>query len=90
MYLHSWQVACVLLIGTRHVWLSEAIYGDLNGSQLPQLSESSKACRAPEAMRRPRPELKAKYGELVQYRDKIFKEHFPSISPSDLALSMKK
>lgn len=37
------------------------------------------ACRAPEVMRRPcNPEWKAQYADLVEYRDRIFKEHFPS------------
>ena len=66
----------------------EAINRDLSESQLSQYVRAL-VCRAPEVMRRPIPELKAKYGDLVQYRDEIFKKHFPSISPSDLAASMK-
>ena len=39
------------------------------------------ACRAPEVMRRPcNPEWKMQYADLVEYRDRIFKEHFPSTS----------
>lgn len=34
--------------------------------------------RQPEAMRQPNPELKAEFGDLVAYRDKIYNEHFPS------------
>ena len=35
-------------------------------------------CRAPEVMRLPNIELKEKYADLLQYRDRIFKEHFPN------------
>ena len=35
-------------------------------------------CRAPEVMRLPNAELKEKFADLLQYRDRIFKEHFPN------------
>ena len=34
-------------------------------------------CRAPEVMRLPNTELKENFADLLQYRDRIFKEHFP-------------
>ena len=37
----------------------------------------SMPCRAPEVMRRPNAELKEKFADLLQYRDRIFKDYFP-------------
>ena len=45
---------------------------------LPRVDHCA-ACRAPEPMRIPcSPEWKTKYADLVVYRDRIVKEHFPS------------